>query len=120
MKTIIVVTSILAAATVSAQPTPEPALESQFSAQLGKTGSLAEHEVKPNEVVIGRTTYSGIAVQLLKTDNPLQLIDPFAPPKYGSPGDNVMPDTFPAGAANGPPDSFFGRVLRLKIFSIDF
>ena len=122
MKAVVVVASVLAALATHAQPapTPDPTLESEFNAQLGKTSSLAASEVKPNQIVKDGVTYSGIAVQLLKTDNPLQLINPLAPPQYGSPEDNVMPDTFPAGADNRLPDSFFGRVLRLKIFSIDF
>jgi hypothetical protein len=31
----------------------------------------------------------------------------------------VLPDAF-RGRANPAPDSFFGRVLRLKLLSIDF
>jgi hypothetical protein len=34
----------------------------------------------------------GILVQLVKTDNPLQLINPAAPERYGSAEDNVVRD----------------------------
>jgi hypothetical protein len=53
-------------------------------------------------------TYSGIAVQALKTRKPLQLINPAAPPQYGSPEDNVLRN----------PVS--GEVSGWKLFSIRF
>ena len=31
-----------------------------------------------------KATYSGVLVQVTKTDNPFQLINPFAPARYGS------------------------------------
>jgi hypothetical protein len=46
-------------------------------------------------------------VQLLKTDNPLQLLNPAAPARYGSAEDNVIRD------------SFTGTASARKIFSID-
>lgn len=39
-----------------------------------------------------KKTYSGIAVAAFKTDNPLQLVNPLAPAKYGSGMDNVLHD----------------------------
>lgn len=50
---------------------------------------------KPNQIVSGGRTYSGIAVQVVKTDNLLQLINPFAPAKYGSGEDNLVADRDP-------------------------
>ena len=47
-------------------------------------------------------------MELIKTHNPLQLINPLAPAKYGSPEDNVMRD--PAQ----------GKILGLKFLSIKF
>jgi hypothetical protein len=63
---------------------------------------------KPNEITVGSLTYSGIVVQMVKTDNLLQLINPAAPEKYGAAEDNVVRD----------PISY--KVSGLKVFSIQF
>ena len=83
-------------------------MESQLSAQLAKAISLSSTEWKPNEIVAGKVTYSGIAVEALKTDNPLQLLNPAAPPEYGSPEDNLL-QAQPSGSGSA-----------WKIFSIGF
>ncbi len=109
MKTILVLAGLLAALTANAQtPPPEGALESQLSARLGKTASLSSEGVKANEIMKGHIIYSGIAVELLKTRKPLQLINPLAPAEYGSPEDNVMRDPVTK------------HVTAWKIFSISF
>ena len=46
----------------------------------------------PNEKSLGRLKLDGILVQLLKTDYPLQLINPAAPQRYGSAEDSVVRD----------------------------
>ena len=63
---------------------------------------------KPNEIRKDGVTYSGILVELSKTDKPLELINPLAPPEYGSAEDNT---------ARNP---FDGEVSGLKLFSIQF
>jgi hypothetical protein len=63
---------------------------------------------KPNEIFEGRFGLSGIFVQLAKTKNALQLINPFAPPQYGAGDDNVAWNII-----NGAPSG-------LKLFSISF
>jgi hypothetical protein len=68
---------------------------------------IAQSE-KPNEVRRNGVSYSGILVQLAKTDRPLELINPAAPPEYGSSEDNTVRD---------PID---GTVSGLKLFSIRF
>src|SRR5258706_2289069 len=65
-------------------------------------------ELKPNEIIVGKRSYSGIAVQAAKSRNPLQLINPFAPAEYGRAGDNVVRDPI-----NGQPSG-------LKLFAIQF
>lgn len=45
---------------------------------------------KPNELRLGKITLSGIAVATAKADNPLQLINPWAPPEYGESQDNAV------------------------------
>jgi hypothetical protein len=63
---------------------------------------------KPNEIVAGKLTYSGVAVQAIKSKNPFQLFNPAAPARYGSGQDNVV--SFP----------FSGTGPLLKLLSIDF
>jgi hypothetical protein len=86
----------------------QDSMESQLSARLGKASELSSREVKANEMVKGNVAYSGIVVQALKTDNLLQLFNPFAPAKYGSAADNTLDD-----AASGKPRAW-------KLFSIRF
>ena|SRR5437763_1298162 len=63
---------------------------------------------KPNEIKIGNFTYSGIFIEALKADNLLQLLNPLAPPEYGSPEDNLVLDPIT------------NRPLGLKLFAIEF
>jgi len=55
---------------------------------------------KANEIKKGRLSYAGAAVQVVKTKNPLQLINPFAPKEYGMAEDNVTRD-LPTGQVTG-------------------
>jgi hypothetical protein len=66
------------------------------------------NEPKANELVWGGHSYSGIVVQVIKTERPLQLLNPAAPSRYGSGWDNL--EWFAPGGG-GP---------MLKLFSIDF
>jgi hypothetical protein len=64
--------------------------------------------LKPNELVVGKRSYSGLAVQAARTRNPLQLINPLAPLEHGRAEDNVVRDPIsrqPSG---------------LKLFAIQF
>ena len=63
---------------------------------------------KANEVTVGRLTLSGVAIQVIKAKNPLELLNPVAPAQYGSGTDNV--EWFP-GTCTGP---------LVRLFSIDF
>ena len=83
-------------------------LESDLNTRLGKAAAPSSNEAKANEMMRGKITYSGIAVELLKTDNLLQLFNPFAPAKYGSASDNTIEDP-----ASGKPRAW-------KLFSIEF
>jgi len=109
MKTVFILLATFAVYSASAQPaTNEEALDSQLITRLSKASSLMRYDAKPNEVVSGHVTYSGIAVELLKSHNPLQLVNPLAPASYGSADDNVLRD------------SVSGRASAWKIFSIGF
>ena len=71
-------------------------------------GTLTWNQPKPNEIIKGKVVFSGIAVEAVKKRNPLQLINPAAPPEYGSPEDNLVRE---------PPN---GHPGGLKIFAIRF
>jgi len=60
----------------------------------------------PNETSFGKVKFSGILVEVAKTPNPLQLLNPFAQGNY-SPEDNVVRD----------PN---GHISGLKAFSVGF
>jgi hypothetical protein len=74
----------------------------------GKQATTLTREAKPNEIISGNVTYSGIAVQAVKTSNPLQLFNPAAPARYGSAEDNLLRDPT------------IGHTAVLKIFAIRF
>lgn len=95
-------------ATDNSKATDNKALQTSSAQAQTKTQHTLTQEAKPNEIVKDKVAYSGIAVELVKTDNPLQLINPAAPAKYGSPEDNTL---------RNPID---GKVIGLKIFSIRF
>jgi len=63
---------------------------------------------KPNEILKGKLSYSGSGVEAFKTKHPWQLLNPLAPPQYGSAEDNVARDPIN------------GRVTGLKVFQIRF
>ena len=63
---------------------------------------------KPNEIKAGSISYSGIAIEVVKVDNPFELINPAAPRQYGLAEANVVRDPV------------HGRVSGLKILSIEF
>jgi hypothetical protein len=83
------------------------ALESP-GAQRGKPSVRLGQTVKPTEIARGNVVYSGVAVQLVKARNPLQLFNPAAPPQYGSAEDNMSRD----------PTT--GRASGLKFLSLRF
>ena len=109
MKRVTVLLCALAALTANARPAEtESSLEYRLAAGLARSNAATSKGAKPNEIVKGKITYSGIAVQLLTTDDPLELINPVAPAKYGSAEDNVLRD------------STHGWASGLKFFSIRF
>ena len=75
----------------------------------GRNRNLLTIRTEPaNEIRSGRFSYNGIFVQMSKTGNPLQLINPAAPPEYGSGWDNVV--TNPLGE---PPASSSRQGLEI-------
>jgi hypothetical protein len=61
---------------------------------------LTVERVAANEMTRGGIELDGSLVELAKTDNPLQLINPAAPERYGSEEDNVVRDSV-SGNASG-------------------
>jgi hypothetical protein len=85
---------------------------SQSGQSMEAQTSLGGHginlaELKPNELPAGRFIISGITVEAFKQRNLLQLINPLAPARYGSPDDNIVRD--PTAHRTG-----------LKIFALRF
>jgi hypothetical protein len=62
----------------------------------------------PNEIIGKRATYQGILVQWKKADKPWQLLNPFAPARYGQ------------GDANLTLDAMTGKPKGFTLFSVRF
>jgi hypothetical protein len=116
MKRLMATLACLAAlASYSQTSTGTDELESQMRQRLGEGQDrtlLTLRTEKANEIRNGNVSYNGILVQIFKADNPLQLINPAAPPQYGASWDNVVVD-----ASATPPE---GNRQGLKVFSIGF
>ena len=108
MKTTIVLLSLLAAFTACGQT---GALSGDASHQdvtaKAWTGPIFGFG-RPNEIKHGRFTYSGVFVQAVKTKDPLQLVNPAAPPEAGSVSSNVAFDAITQ------------KPIGLKLFAISF
>jgi hypothetical protein len=86
---------------------PSETLEARTARRVTETPPTLSDR-KPNEIKAGKFSYSGAAVEAIKTDNPLELINPAAPIHYGLAEANVVRE--PAS----------GKISGLKIFSIQF
>ncbi|SPE55661.1 exported hypothetical protein [Verrucomicrobia bacterium] len=94
----------------SADTPPADAWESfQSRATLSAEAATSlSREWRPNQIIAGKVSYDGIIVEMIKTDNLLELINPAAPEQYGSSEDNVVHDPITR------------RFSGWKIFSISF
>ena len=116
MKTFIILLTMLVVRVAQAQtpklaaPAPKQNDHSMTTVLPSKLepGDLAIKIEKPNEIQHGRVTYSGVAVQVVKSKEPWQLINPFAPAEYGS------------GRQNLDHDLITGKPTAFKFFSISF
>lgn len=63
---------------------------------------------RPNEITVGRTTFSGVLVQLIKVRKPLELINPAAPPEDGPADENLARNLITQ------------RPMGLKLFNLSF
>jgi hypothetical protein len=111
MKPFLAVAVLFTSLAAYAQLSPgNEAMESQIRQRMAMRPDQSYFSVeaeKPNEMKRNGISYSGILVQLVKTDKPLELINPAAPPEYGSSEDNLVRD--PHTDRDG-----------LKLFSIQF
>ncbi len=110
MKTILIAAIIVLGVEISNSQTtlPQDSFASRFAQQQADEHFLSVPPQKPNEMTVNGRAYEGIFVQMAKTSNPLELINPAAPPEYGSSEDNVVFDPI-TGNASG-----------LKLFSVRF
>ena len=113
LRLILFMVVVMAAGSAMAQP----ARENQTLKKSGKTETTAPPQreapvltrpVTTNTVVGRRATYSGVVVQVLHTDHPLQLLNPFAPESYGTGEGNLLRDPWKKNSD------------AIKLFSISF
>ena len=107
MKPISILFFALFALMARAQYPADESLQAKGGWHPFETDPLVRQE-KPNEWTTVHLTYSGVFVEVIKMKNPLELINPAAPPEYGWAENNVLRDPFD------------GHVSGLKIFSIEF
>ena len=94
--------------TVQAHTVPQQDQKSTTQIESRRETPIHVEKPAPNETAHGHLKVDGILVQLVKTDNPLQLLNPAAPERYGSAEDNVVRD------------SASGKVSGLKFLELRF
>ncbi len=121
MKQFLIFAVLLIGLTAYSQSTTSNDMQSQIRRSLQENRNrslLTLRTERANVVRHGEVTYEGIFVQFLKSDNKLQLINPAAPPQYGSGRDNLIEDQSPELGA-GPERGNSGHE-GLKLFSVGF
>jgi hypothetical protein len=107
MKTLLILLTVLTAGTLAAQP-PKNIDHSVNAAPSERESLIVVRPEAANSIAGRKVVYSGIAVQVSKAKQPLQLINPLAPAQYGS------------GHENLDRDLITGKVTGFKIISISF
>jgi len=108
MKPLAIVVLVFGTLAANAQTTSADRLLESTGGKPGKQAPALSFTAKTTEIVKGNVAYNGLAVQVVKARNPLQLVSPIAPARYGSAEDNLSRD----------PTT--GRAFGLKIFSLRF
>jgi hypothetical protein len=114
MKSYLILLMALAAGVAAgqtSQPQPQitdPLLQAEPNISPSRERLLLLQPEKPNVISGRRFTFSGVTMQAVKLKNPLQLLNPLAPPEYSADLDNISwePTT--------------GKVTGLKFLSIKF
>ena len=113
MKIFLAAIALFAAVSVSAQYVPATPTEDAMQTRILQRSAPLRQELltlqpqRPNEIRSGRVVYSGIFVQMYKTGQPLQMVNPAAS-GYGLAEDNTVLDPIS------------GRGTGLKLFAIQF
>src|SRR5437762_10786095 len=97
----------LVCAAAAETPSKEESLETAAARRAKETPPALDLN-KPNEITAGPISYSGIAIETIRIDDLVQLVNPGAPGRYGFAEDNVVRDPIN------------GTVSGLKLFSIQF
>ena len=107
MKRIVFFLALIVGTAVAQEQPLRDNFENQLSTRDKESMGAVRIE-KPNQITRQKRTYSGIAVQVVKARNPLQLINPFAPAEYGSGEQNLVPGH----------DEITGRPTGLSILTV--
>ena len=108
MKTSLIASAaLLAGATLCAARQTDDELQTE-TARRAQDSLIVVRNDEVSRVSSGHVTYSGIAVAVVRAENPAQLLNPFAPDEYGRAEDNVVREPIT------------GKATGLKIFSIAF
>jgi hypothetical protein len=113
MKLFLTAIALFAAISVRAQYVPSTPAEDAMQTHIlqrmapSRQDLLTLQPPPPNQVTINGHTYNGSIVEMVKTRQPLEMINPAAPPEYGTAEDNTVID-------------FSGRGTGLKLFAIQF
>lgn len=117
MKILLILIALAAAFGAKAQSTNAPVAAATQATQATQPSVQrppapaprpVQRPTRPNQALLGKTLVSGVAVQAVKTRNPLQLLNPLAPAEYGQAQENVS-----WNPANNAP-------AGLKIFAVSF
>ena len=105
--------ALLAAGMGYAGPTNATPASVQQELDSATVRRLAERAVvlkerKVNQATVGKVQCSGVAVAVVRADNPLQLLNPAAPARYGTLEDSIVREPMSR------------KAVGIKLFSIDF
>jgi hypothetical protein len=89
MKRILAVSLVVLPLLVAAQTKSPPAWSDAELATFARAYTLGTPLMSYDTIVGERVAYSGIAVQLFRAPNPLQLLNPWAPKAYGPAEQNL-------------------------------
>jgi hypothetical protein len=104
MKTYVMLMTLITAGSLVAQPV-DRSMELSVS---GRGSLIVAKPEKPNEIAGHKVVYSGVAVQIIKTKQPLELINPLAPVDNGTRDGNMQRDIIT------------GKPVGFKFLSISF
>ena len=110
MKKLCLLATLLAAGIACGQdnPSTDRGINTRMTPRELELRWQAVKTEKPNEIKGKHVVYSGVVVQFIKTDHPLQLLNPAAPPEYSEGVDNIARDIVTKKASG------------FKLFSISF